>query len=100
MENNKKTNNKPFNLKWFNKENIDLVDDKIEMYITNLLDIDEYIEINRKFQRLTLQLTSILNSEQIKLLREYQQVELEISSYQNSLAYYLGFEENSNSKIK
>ena len=45
MEKDKKENVKHFNLKWFNKKNIDLVDDKIEVYISNLLDIDEYIEI-------------------------------------------------------
>ena len=64
MEKDKKENVKHFNLKWFNKKNIDLVDDKIEVYISNLLDIDEYIEINRKFQKITLELTSILNLEQ------------------------------------
>jgi len=94
MEKDKKENVKHFNLKWFNKKNIDLVDDKIEVYISNLLDIDEYIEINRK------ELTSILNLEQRRLLREYQKVEMEITSYQNSLAYYLGLNENSKSKIK
>jgi len=86
MEKDKKENVKHFNLKWFNKKNIDLVDDKIEVYISNLLDIDEYIEINRKFQKITLELTSILNLEQRRLLREYQKVEMEITSYQNSLA--------------
>ena len=100
MEKDKKENVKHFNLKWFNKKNIDLVDDKIEIYISNLLDIDEYIEINRKFQKITLELTSILNLEQRRLLREYQKVEMEITSYQNSLAYYLGLNENSKSKIK
>ena len=78
MEKDKKENVKHFNLKWFNKKNIDLVDDKIEVYISNLLDIDEYIEINRKFQKITLELTSILNLEQRRLLREYQKVEMEI----------------------
>lgn len=77
MEKDKKENVKHFNLKWFNKKNIDLVDDKIEVYISNLLDIDEYIEINRKFQKITLELTSILNLEQRRLLREYQKVEME-----------------------
>ena len=31
MEKDKKENVKHFNLKWFNKKNIDLVDDKIEV---------------------------------------------------------------------
>lgn len=99
-KNNQKENSKNFDLNWFNKNNICLVDDKIEVYLSNLLDINEYLELNRKFQKLTLELTSTLKPVQRKLLMEYQNIELQISSYQNSLAYYLGLNEKSNHKIK
>lgn len=85
---------KSFNLKWFNKKNIDLVDDKIELFISKLLDNEDYIEINRKFSKLTIELTSTLNSDQLKILREYQNAELQITSYQTALAYYLGLNED------
>lgn len=89
-----------FDLNWFNQQNIDLVDNKIEVYISKLLDIDDYVKINRELQQLILKLTSSLTSEQIALLRDYQNVELQVSSYQNSLAYYLGLNNNSIGKIK
>jgi hypothetical protein len=96
MENNKNGNN--FDLAWFSKENIDLIDDKIELDICKLLDIDDYLEINRKFNEVTLKLTSSLTSEQLSLLHEYQHLDLEISSYLQALAYYLGLKDNSNKK--
>ena len=55
------------NLNWFNKNNIGMVDDTVEEHINDLLDIKDYVELNRKFNQLTLELTS----------------------YQNSLAYYI-----------
>ena len=93
MNINKEISSSNVNLSWFNKENMDLVDDKIEQNITNLLDIEEYLELNRKLSKLDLELIKILNSEQKEVLRSYQKIELEISSYQNCLAYYLGLKE-------
>lgn len=89
-----------FNFDWFSQENMDFVDDEIEIYISKLLDIDDYVKINHELQQLTLKLTSSLTSEQRTLLESYQNVELQISSYQNSLAYYLGLNNSSNSKKK
>ena len=66
-----------------------MVDDKVEENINDLLDIEEYIILNRKLQKLTVELISNLDIEQIHKFREYQQIELELSSYQNSLAYYI-----------
>ena len=51
--------------------------------------IEEYIILNRKLQKLTVELISNLDIEQTHKFREYQQIELELSSYQNSLAYYI-----------
>lgn len=86
-ENEKST--EEFDLNWFNKDNIDMVDDKVEEHLNKLLDIEEYIELNRKLSRLTVELTANLDLTQSQKFREYQQVELELSSYQNSLAYYI-----------
>lgn len=77
------------NLNWFNKNNIDMVDDKVEEHINDLLDIKDYIELNRKFNKLTLELTSNFSSEERQKFYEYQKIDLELSSYQSSLAYYI-----------
>ena len=66
-----------------------MVDDKVEENINDLLDIEEYIILNRKLQKLTVELISNLDIEQTHKFREYQQIELELASYQNSLAYYI-----------
>ena len=66
-----------------------LKNDKVEENINDLLDIEEYIILNRKLQKLTVELISNLDIEQTHKFREYQQIELELSSYQNSLAYYI-----------
>ncbi len=34
---------KKIDLSWFNDENIDSVDEQMEIYMSNLLDIDKYI---------------------------------------------------------
>lgn len=100
IDTNNEKSSSNIDLVWFNKENIDLVDDRIEQEITNLLDIEEYLELNRKLSKLDLELINSLNLEQKELLRSYQKIELEISSYQNGLAYYLGLKENSNFQNK
>lgn len=68
---------------------MDMVDDSIEEHISDLLDIKDYIELNRKFNKLTLELTSNFSSEERQKFYEYQRIDLELCSYQNSLAYYL-----------
>lgn len=92
----KKTKN--FNLKWFNKKNIDLVDDKFEIHFSNLLDIDEYLKLNRELQKMESKLHASLSPEQRKIMKEYESIELSISSYHTALGYYLGL--NEDSKIK
>ena len=77
------------NLNWFNKNNIGMVDDTVEEHINDLLDIKDYVELNRKFNQLTLELTSNFSSEERQKFYEYQRIDLELSSYQNSLAYYI-----------
>lgn len=77
------------NLNWFNKNNIGMVDDRVEEHINDLLDIKDYVELNRKFNQLTLELTSNFSSEERQKFYEYQRIDLELSSYQNSLAYYI-----------
>ena len=89
LSNENKSETKHLDLNWFNKSNIDMVDDKVEENINDLLDIEEYIMLNRKLQKLTVELISNLDIEQTHKFREYQQIELELSSYQNSLAYYI-----------
>lgn len=74
----------------FSQEDIDCIDEKTENNLAILLESKEYIEINKKFHKITLKLDSSLTSEQRKLLTEYQGLELEITTYQNCLAYYLG----------
>ena len=74
----------------FSQEDVDNINEKVENNICKLLDIQDYLQINKKFHEITLQLTSSLSSNQRKLLNEYQGLELEITSYQNCLAYYLG----------
>ena len=68
---------------------MDMVDDSIEEHISDLLDIKDYIELNRKFNKLTLELTSNFSSEERQKFYEYQRIDLGLCSYQNSLAYYL-----------
>ena len=53
-------------LNWFNKSNMDKVDDSIEVHINDLLDIKDYVELNRKFNKLTLELTSNFSAEERK----------------------------------
>ena len=77
------------NLNWFNKNNIGMVDDTVEEHINDLLDIKDYVELNRKFNQLTLELTSNFSSEERQKFYEYQRIDLELSSYLNSLAYYI-----------
>ena len=77
------------NLNWFNKNNIGMVDDTVEEHINDLLDIKDYVELNRKFNQLTLELTSNFSSEERQKFYEYQRIDLELSSYQNSLPYYI-----------
>ena len=77
------------NLNWFNKNNIGMVDDTVEEHINDLLDIKDYVELNRKFNQLTLELTSNFSSEERQKFYEYQRIDLELSSYQSSLAYYI-----------
>ena len=77
------------NLNWFNKNNIGMVDDTVEEHINDLLDIKDYIELNRKFNQLTLELNSNFTSEERQKFYEYQRIDLELSSYQSSLAYYI-----------
>ena len=76
-------------LNWFNKSNMDKVDDSIEVHINDLLDIKDYVELNRKFNKLTLELTSNFSAEERKKFYEYQKIDFELSSYQSSLAYYI-----------
>ncbi len=52
-----------------------MVDDKVEENINDLLDIEEYIILNRKLQKLTVELISNLDIEQTHKFREYQQIE-------------------------
>ena len=58
-----------------------MVDDKVEENINDLLDIEEYIILNRKLQKLTVELISNLDIEQTHKFREYQQIKLELSSF-------------------
>ena len=53
-----------------------MVDDKVEENINDLLDIEEYIILNRKLQKLRVELISNLDIEQAHKFREYQQIEL------------------------
>ena len=69
------------NLNWFNKNNIGMVDDTVEEHINDLLDIKDYVELNRKFNQLTLELTSNFSSEERQKFYEYQRIDLELSSY-------------------
>ena len=48
-----------------------MVDDKVEENINDLLDIEEYIILNRKLQKLTVELISNLDIEQTHKFREY-----------------------------
>ena len=98
MEEEMKTKGYQIDLDWFTDENIDLVDNQIELYMSSLLDINDYIQLNHNLQQLILELTSNLPENQRKILKEYQKVELQITSYQNSLAYYLGLRDSSNKK--
>ena len=66
-----------------------MVDDKVEENINDLLDIEEYIMLNRKLQKLTVELTSNFSAEERKKFYEYQKIDFELSSYQSSLAYYI-----------
>ena len=77
------------NLNWFNENNTDMVEGIVEEHINDLLDIKDYIELNRKFNQLTLELTSNFTSEERQKFYEYQRIDLELSSYQSSLAYYI-----------
>lgn len=66
-----------------------MVDDTVEEHINDLLDIKDYVELNCKFNQLTLELTSNFSSEERQKFYEYQRIDLELSSYQSSLAYYI-----------
>ena len=89
---------KEIDLSWFNDKNIDFVDNQMEIYMPNLLDIDNYIQLNQDMQKLELELNSSLSENQLNILRNYQRIDLQITSYQNSLAYYLGLGDSKKQK--
>lgn len=81
---------KKINLKWFNDNNIDLVECKMENYISELLKLEEYANLDRELHSVNLELLSTLNDEQLKILRKKENIELQLSSFDTYLAYYLG----------
>lgn len=81
---------KQFENELFGITDMDHVEEKMEINLPVLLEVKEYLEINKQFKDMNLKLISTFSSEQRKLFNEYMGLELEISAYQNCLAYYLG----------
>lgn len=74
----------------FNKSDIEYISEKVEANYSILLGVTKYLEIERKANKLNLQLSATLNSQQEQMLKQYWDLEVESIAYHNCLAYYLG----------
>lgn len=77
----------------FEEEIIDFIEDKIEANVKQLFHQQKYSELSESFSKLNLQLLSTLDENQRELFHSYQNIALKLNSYQNTLAYYLGLNE-------
>ncbi len=74
----------------FKKSDIEYISEKVDVNLSVLLGVTEYLEIERKSKKLNLHLTATLNPQQEQILKQCWDLENNSRAYENCLAYYLG----------
>lgn len=74
----------------FKESDIEYISEKVDVNLSVLLGVTEYLEIERKSKKLNLQLVATLNPQQKQMLKQCLDLQVDSIAYQNCLAYYLG----------